>query len=159
LGRASLMTGLANLAKVALGNKEAEADQANSLLDRHLKATEMGFNHGNQHNQTMLTAMDHGHKHGLGIAQHRHQVRQDAHTLAQGSPTEGGGMQGGDKGARDDMMGAIDQVQPTQNAGQKPTQNPAPQSGNAQPQISHFNFTRDPKTGRISGVVPVYGGQ
>lgn len=153
LGRASLMTGLANLAKVALGNKEAEADQANSLLDRHIKATEMGFNHGNQHNQTMLAAMDHGHRHGLGIAQHRHQVKQDAHTLAQGTPTEGGGIQGGDKGARDHMLDSLGD----QNAPQgQPQQSPQQSS---QPQITHFNFTRDPKTGRISGVVPVYGNQ
>jgi len=153
MGRAALMTGLSNLAKVALGNKEAEADQANSLLDRHMKATEMGFTHGNQHNQTMLSAMKHGHEHGLSIAQHRHQVRQDAHTLAQGTPTEGGGMQGGDKGARDDMMGAIDQGQPQDKSQQQPAQQ------SSQPQITHFNFTRDPKTGRISGVVPVYGNQ
>ncbi len=67
----SLMMGLAAMAKVSLGNKELEADKADSLTDSIFQAHQMGHEHGHKHNEMHLSALDHGQRHGLGIAQHR----------------------------------------------------------------------------------------
>jgi hypothetical protein len=151
-GKAAMMTGLASLAKVALGNKEAEAMQANALMDRALKAKDLGVTHAHRHHELNLAAMDHGHRHGLAIAQHRHNVRNDAHNIAQGTPTEGGGMKGGDNTARDDMLNSLEQPE-----GQGAVQTP-PQEQQQPQRPSHFEFIRHPQTGHITGVKPIYGG-
>jgi hypothetical protein len=44
--KATLMSGLAQIAKVDLGGKKLEAEQANALIDTHLRAVDMGHQHG-----------------------------------------------------------------------------------------------------------------
>src|SRR5205807_2548435 len=44
--KATIMSGLAQVAKVDLGDKKLEAEQANALIDAHLKAVDMGHQHG-----------------------------------------------------------------------------------------------------------------
>lgn len=77
-GRASIMTALSALAKVDLGDRVLEADNANALMDHHhktidsvLRATDMGHQHADMRHKNLLAAKDHGHRHGLDIAQHR----------------------------------------------------------------------------------------
>ena len=44
--KATIMSGLAQVAKVDLGDKKLEAEQANALIDAHMKAVDMGHQHG-----------------------------------------------------------------------------------------------------------------
>lgn len=76
-GKGAILTGLANVAKVALGKKALEADTVDMLLGHQREATNAGFEHGHQTNQTKLAAMDHGHRHGLAIAGHKRQLNRD----------------------------------------------------------------------------------
>jgi hypothetical protein len=46
--KATIMGGLAQIAKVDLGDKKIEAEQANALLDAHLRAVDMGHQHGHR---------------------------------------------------------------------------------------------------------------
>jgi hypothetical protein len=77
-GRASLMTGLSSLAKVDLGDRVLEADNANSLMqqfqhhvDKMMEAHDMGHRHADMMHKNLLAAKDHGHRHGIEIAQHK----------------------------------------------------------------------------------------
>lgn len=65
-GRSSLMSGLAAIAKVALGQREAESEQSMRLLDHDLSRQQF---HADERNT--------GFDHGLQVAQH-HAGRQDA---------------------------------------------------------------------------------
>lgn len=47
-GNAALMTGIAAVAKVDLGDRQAEAAQTNALIDAHLRAVDLGHQHGHQ---------------------------------------------------------------------------------------------------------------
>jgi hypothetical protein len=47
-GNAALMTGLAAVAKADLGDKRLEADQTNALRDAHMRAVDMGHQHGHR---------------------------------------------------------------------------------------------------------------
>jgi hypothetical protein len=44
--KATIMSGLAQIAKADLGDKKLEAEQANALIDAHLRAVDMGHQHG-----------------------------------------------------------------------------------------------------------------
>jgi hypothetical protein len=70
-GQAAYFTGLANLLRVALGKRQLEADLVDMILRHQLDAQRTGFEHGDRHNQTHLAALDHGHRHGLAIADRR----------------------------------------------------------------------------------------
>ena len=78
MGRASLLTGLASVAKVALGQKELEADIVDMLLGHQQNARSMGFEHADRRHNTHLAALEHGHRHGMAIAEHRRGLAQDA---------------------------------------------------------------------------------
>lgn len=82
-GKGALLTGLANVAKVALGKKELESSVVDMLLGRQHDAKLLGFTHGHQTNQTTLAAMEHGHRHGMAINEHQRSLRNDAHQQAQ----------------------------------------------------------------------------
>lgn len=78
-GRSALLTGLAAVAKVALGSKDSEAEQTNRMLDLDL-----------QHRQQSANEADMGHQHGLD---HRGAAREDsAHAMAQQQQTHQQGM-------------------------------------------------------------------
>jgi len=78
--RSSLMTGLAALAKVELGDRELEAMNANQLLEHYMRAHEMGVGHAHDMHDRLLAASDHGHRHGLALRTHDLAERQ--HGLA-----------------------------------------------------------------------------
>jgi hypothetical protein len=78
-GQASMLTGLAAVAKVALGKRELEADVVDMILGHQGAAQERGFEHADRHHNTMLAARDHGFRHGLDLRGHHHQVEQDLH--------------------------------------------------------------------------------
>ncbi len=78
--RSSLMTGLAALAKVELGDRELEAMNANQLMDHYMRAHEMGVQHAHDMHDRMLAATEHGHSHGLGLRQHA--LEEAKHSLA-----------------------------------------------------------------------------
>lgn len=73
-GKSSLMTGLAALAKVDLGDRALEADNANNLLDAQLRAHDMGHQHAHMLHDRLLSATDHGHRHGMAIIGHQQGV-------------------------------------------------------------------------------------
>lgn len=77
MSKSSVMTALAALAKVDLGDRELEAMNANQLMDHFMRATDMGHQHAHGIHDKVLSAIDHGHRHGLALASHRHQVGQD----------------------------------------------------------------------------------
>ncbi|MEN3385234.1 MAG: hypothetical protein V7608_5278 [Hyphomicrobiales bacterium] len=47
--KSTIMSGLAAVAKVDLGGKQLEADQTHALVDAHLRAVDMGHQHGHRH--------------------------------------------------------------------------------------------------------------
>lgn len=101
-GKASIMTGLAALAKVDLGDRELEAYNANAQLEHDhrqneqlLAAKDMGDRHAHNLHDRLLAARDHGHRHGIEIAQHRQGIvdgaldRASAATAAATKPAAG----------------------------------------------------------------------
>jgi len=82
-GKAAMFTGIASLAKVALGKRELEADVVDMLLGHQREAKSLGFDHGHARNQMHLSALDHGHRHGMAINEHRRQLASDARAHAQ----------------------------------------------------------------------------
>ncbi len=66
-GKGALMTGLAALAKVNLGDRQLEADNANALMSQTMQAHDMGHQHAHMMHDRILAATDHGHRHGLAI--------------------------------------------------------------------------------------------
>ena len=99
MGKAAIMTGLANVAKVALGRKELEANFVDSLLGHQRESTALGFDHGHRQNDQHLSAMEHGHRHGLAIANHRHQIAQDQRSAAREDAAAQAGGDAGMEGA------------------------------------------------------------
>jgi hypothetical protein len=78
-GRSALLSGLAAVAKVALGSKDSEAEQTNRMLDIDL-----------QHRQQSANEADMGHRHAM---EHRGAQREDsAHQLAAQQQTHQQGM-------------------------------------------------------------------
>lgn len=70
---AAMLTALAAVAKQALGESTAENELADQIVGRFLEATNMGHEHGHRQNDSMLSARDHGHRHGMDIRQQGHQ--------------------------------------------------------------------------------------
>lgn len=95
VGKAAMFQGISALAKVALGKRELEAEVVDRLLGRQHEATALGADHGHRSNEQHLSALDHGHRHGLAIADHRHKVAEAARAAAQDAATAAGGVEGG----------------------------------------------------------------
>ena len=74
-GKGALLTGLAKAAQVELGKKQLEADTVDMLLGHQRDAHEAGLDRGHRHNEQILSAMGEGHKQGMAILEHRHNVR------------------------------------------------------------------------------------
>lgn len=162
-GKAATLNALAALGKVALGTRELEAEVVDSILSHQANARDMGFRHGAQQNRDVLTALDHGHRHGLGVAQLRHQTseaaRQAARDVAGSAP--GGGAEigapgaGGDPGAGSPAAAAS--AGDTGTGPQAPSSAPPPTVGSPDPimellRAGKIEFTRDPHSGRINGL-------
>lgn len=152
-GKAAMFQGISSLAKVALGKRQLEADVVDRLLGHQGEAHRMGFEHGAKQNDQHLAAMDHGHRHGLALAQHRHQVGQDQRAAAleeaqaQAEQAAGGGAEM--EGAPPAPSGAPSGAGPTGS----PSASPPPNDALMQLlQSGQLQFTRDPKTGRIAGI-------
>jgi hypothetical protein len=158
-GKASLLSGLAAVAKVALGNKELEATTANQLLDAHFKAQDFGHKHGDAFAKTHLSALDHGHRHGLALAQHRHEVQQGErdHLLRQAEIAAGG------EEASPGGEGETPAPSPASTPDQPPSPSPraaaagVPESPTPARPV-RYEFIRD-HSGRITGAVPIYADQ
>lgn len=158
--KASLLTGLAAVAKAALGDKQLEADNTNAMLDQHLQATDLGHQHGHALRQASLSETDMGHKHGMAIAGHRHTVQQadqqnqraDQQMAldAAAAPAEGGDTGSGGGGTS---------APSTAQTAPPPDQQQAPPPPVAPPIPIRFDFVRDPRTGMIISAVPIYGPQ
>ncbi len=152
-GKAAMFTGISSLAKVALGQRELEAEVVDRLLGRQHDATMAGTDHGHRSNEQHLSALDHGHRHGLAIAAHRHTVNEAARAAAQEAMQPSG--EGGGGGEAPAPGGA-----PAPTAA---TQGPAPQGGDQSALLMELlrsgklEFTRG-KDGRISGVRMPQGG-
>jgi hypothetical protein len=150
-GKGALFTGLASLAKVALGRRELEADVVDTLLGHQQQAREMGFTHADRHNQTHLAAIDHGHRHGMAIAEHRRNLRNDAQQAIQQAAQQAG------EGAETEGAAPSPSPQGPSSSAAPPAQPSAP-SPTAGPDLTQMlqsgqlEFIRDPHTGRISGV-------
>jgi hypothetical protein len=145
-GKGSYLTGLANVAKVALGKKELEANVVDMLLGHQGDAQERGFTHGHQTNQTRLAAMDHGHRHGMAITSHRRQLALDAASAAADQAGEGAETE---SAAPPSPPGAPSSASPNG----PPSAPSPPQDALTQLlQSGQLEFVRDPRTGRISGV-------
>jgi hypothetical protein len=89
-GKGAIFTGLANLAKVALGKKELEADVVDRLLGYQHQAIQTGFDHGHRHNDQMLSARDHGHRHAMDLLGHQRNIAQDARQAQQDAMAQAG---------------------------------------------------------------------
>jgi hypothetical protein len=156
-GQAAFLTGIANIGKVALGKRELEANVVDQFMGRQLDAHTLGFEHGHRHNDQHLSAVDHGHRHGLAIADHRRNLANDAHAQAmakaEAQNPDGGGAETGNAGRSSAAPSAAPQEQPS--ASSPPTAQPEQQPTQALMQLiqtGKLEFTRDPKTGRISGI-------
>lgn len=158
-GKAAMFNGLAQLAKVALGKRELEADVVDMLLGHKKDANRMGFEHGHMHNEQHLSALDHGHRHGLSLADHRRQLANDAHARAQVEREQ----QNPDNAAGGDAEIGSTAGNAAGSAGASPqgspSASPPPPQGNQASQAlmqllrdGKIDFTRDPRTGRISGI-------
>jgi hypothetical protein len=162
-GKGAFLTGLANVAKVALGKKEIEADVVDMMLGHQQDANSMGFQHGHMTNQTKIAAMDAGHRHGMAINEHRRNLSNDAHSRAQQAleAQQQGGEAGGDAGMDGDATGLA--APPSGTVPQAPTPaSPPPQQPseaiNQLLQSGHLQFTRGPD-GRIGGIALGQGGR
>ena len=111
-GKSALMTGLAALAKVDLGDRELEADNANSLMERLMRAHDMGHQHADLFHKNVLAAKEHGHRHGLAIAGHRQTVIRDAQQQAANAAGPDEDDDAGDAGAQ--QQAAAPPLQPAQ---------------------------------------------
>jgi hypothetical protein len=83
-GLGAKLTGLAAVAKAALGQKELEADTVDMLLGHQAEAHHKGVEHAHDHIGLHLDAADKGHQHGMNINKHHHerQVAAGQHGLA-----------------------------------------------------------------------------
>lgn len=153
-GNASMLTGLAAVAKVALGRRQLEADVVDALLGHQSEAHRMGFDHGHRLNDQHLAAMDHGHRHGLALAGHKHQIGQDKRSADREDAAAEAEQAGGDAGTG----GAAAAARPApassaEPSGQPPASSP-PSANDALMQLladGKLEFTRG-NDGRISGL-------
>jgi hypothetical protein len=151
MGKAAIMTGLSNVAKVALGKKELESDFVDRLLGHQLAAKQLGADHGHRHNELHLSALDHGHRHGLAIAAHRQGIADAA--LDRANEAAQGADDGGDTGSG----GAAQTPASPPSAGPQgqPSASPPPAAAPSGP--SNVTFTHD-ANGRIVGAQVAHGG-
>ena len=156
-GKGAMFTGIANLAKVALGKRELEADVVDMLLGHKQQATDMGFTHGHQRNQTHLAALDHGHRHGMAIIGHQRDLTNDAHSRAEAAANRALEQAGGDEGTEGvSSLGPPSSPAPPAPTPASPPQ-PAPPQQSASPDLTSMllsgavQFVRDPHTQRIIG--------
>jgi len=150
-GRASVMSGLASLAKVALGKRELEAEVVDMLLQHQLGARKLGFEHGARHNDQVLSALDHGHRHGMGINAHRHKLMETARAHArETAAAQAEQAVGGDAGMADEAApSAAAAAQPPAAAPVSPP--PAADALKQLLQNGEIEFVRGPDN-RISGM-------
>lgn len=159
-GQAALFTGIANLAKVALGTRELETNVVDQLLGRQIEARSLGHDHAHKQRDQHLSALDHGHRHGLAIANHRQQIANDQRNAEREDALAKANPEGGDaemdsaapSSPRAAESGAAPQAQPSASP---PPQ--APQGGQNDIMAMIMNggvdFVRDAQ-GRISGLRP-----
>ena len=149
-GKGAILTGLANVAKVALGKRELEANVVDMLMGHQGDAQERGFAHGHQRNQVMLSAMDHGHRHGMALNEHHRQRRLDAVQQAQQAAEQAGeGTESASAPSPSPPDGASEQTSPN---GPSSASSPPQDALTQLMQSGQLEFVRDPRTGRISGV-------
>jgi hypothetical protein len=142
MGKAAIFTGLANVAKVSLGQKDLEAQVVDMLLGHQGDAQERGFAHAQQHHNTILSAMDHGSRHAHAINDHRRNLVNDAHSRAMAAQEAAAAQQDGE-GADDGG------AEPDQSAA--PAPGSAPSTPSPAPSPADIEFVRHPQTGRIVG--------
>lgn len=114
--KGSIMTGLAAVAKADLGDKQLEAETANNQLDAHMRATDMGHQHGHQ-------LAEAAHQRGMDQAGFT-AGRQDA--AAQQVAAAQQGDEGGEGGAPPPGPAQAPSPAPTQPGGMPPGAPPAP---------------------------------
>lgn len=125
-GKGALLTGLANAAKVELGQKDLEANTVDMLLGHQQTANQMGAQHGHQRNQTHLAAMEHGHRHGMAIRHHGLEIAKHLHGAAQDAANAQQEQVGGD----------------ATNEGEAPSPSPSAPAASASPPPSNPNEDR-----------------
>lgn len=135
-GKGAILTGIANVGKVALGKRELESNVVDMLMGHQQQATDMGFQHGHQRNQTHLAALDHGHRHGLALLGHHRQRQRDAVQDAQ-AQQEQQNSQGEDAGMEGAAPGPSPQGAPSAGpSGPAPASSPPNASPQGQPQAN-----------------------
>jgi hypothetical protein len=168
-GQAAYFTGISNLAKVALGKRELESEVIDRILSRQIEAKSMGFDHAHRHIDQHLAAREHGHRHGMEIAQHRQGIANDAlnaantaHQADMASQESAAGGGAGMETAAAPASGAAPSGMAPQ--GPSPALPPpgigggGPPQGGGRPDVlsmlqnGGIRFTRDPTTGRINGI-------
>lgn len=155
-GKAALLSGLASVAKVALGRRELEAEVVDMLLGRQHEARSLGFDHGHRHNEQHLSAIDHGHRHGLALASHRHQIAQDGRNAANEDADRQAALQNGGDVGMDGERGATPppNASGTSPQGSSPASPPTPSANDALMHLlaeGKLEFTKG-KDGRINGI-------
>jgi hypothetical protein len=141
-GKGAILTGLANVAKVALGKKQLESDVVDMLLGHQRDAKDLGFQHGHLHNQSMLAATEHGHTHGMAIAEHRRNLANDAAAQQQAQQEQ---QQQEGEGAEQGGAAPSPSSPPGAPPPESSTQEPAPSP------LGDVEFVRHPQTQRIIG--------
>lgn len=155
-GKAAMLGGLAQLAKVALGKRELEAEVVDMLLQRQLEAKRLGGDHAHRQSELHLAALDHGHRHGLALARHRHEMIEGArerareHAVAQAANIVGEGAGNEEAQAAAPSMMPPEEAQA--NAAPPASSPPSPVDALRQLlQTGEIEFTRD-ENGRIAGM-------
>lgn len=155
-GQAALFGGIAQLAKVALGKRELEAEVVDALLSRQIDARNAGFEHAHRKIDQHLAATDHGHRHGLALAGHRHQVGQDMRNAAlEAAQPEGGDAESAAAASSAPPKAAPASAAPQGQPSASPPPVPQPDMGQALMallQNGEIEFVRDPQTDRLSGL-------
>jgi hypothetical protein len=162
-GKGALLTGIANVGKVAIGKRELESNLVDMLLGHQGDAQTRGFLHGHQTNQTKLSAMDHGHRHGMAIVGHKRQLTQDALNAQQQQQEQAGGgveQEGAAPGAS--PAAGAPSTGPSGQTSTPPPPSPPGQGGAPMPhdmmmqllQRGHLQLHHDPQTGHIHVTLP-----
>lgn len=148
-GIGSLLTGIANAGKVQLGQRDLEMQAVDMLLGHQGDAQERGFQHGHQRNQTTLAAMEHGHRHGMAINEHRRNLGNDAHSRAMAMREQEG--EGADEEGAAAPSPPPSPGQAPSSRGSSPPATPAPSP--ISPEVldlvkqGHLEVAHDPRTG------------
>jgi hypothetical protein len=155
-GKAAMFNGLAALAKVALGKRDLEANTVDMLLGHQSAAHQLGHEHALRHQDMHLKATDHGHRHGLALAEHRRNAQQqaaEAEMAGMESEADQAGEGAGMEGAAVDSPPAA----PSSMASPEPSPASSPPAQPSPDVLMHLlakgeiEFTRDAQ-GRIAGM-------